>query len=180
MNSLIPDISVIIPTYNRDEFVTKAVDSVLSQSYTSYELIVVDDGSTDNTREVLKPYMDRISYIYQENAGVSAARNAGIMAASGRWIAFLDSDDTWMPDKLARQIQCLGNQGVKVCFTNYKLSTDQDSVQDIHRIPRKCSFDEKKYSDALELVIAGPIELFVQTMLVARRSLEQAGFFRVY
>ena len=85
-------ISVIIPTYNRAKHVTKAIDSVLAQSYTDYEIIVVDDGSTDNTRKALEPYTNNIKYIYQPNAGVSSARNNGIKSAQGQWIAFLDSD----------------------------------------------------------------------------------------
>ncbi len=100
----IPNVSVIIPTYNRAKFVTKAIDSVLAQTYSDYEIMVVDDGSTDNTREVLVPYMDKIIYIYQENAGVSAARNTGIRDTSGQWIAFLDSDDEWLAEKLAIQM----------------------------------------------------------------------------
>jgi len=100
-------VSVIIPTYNRAALVTKAIDSVLAQTYCDYEIIVVDDGSTDNTKEVLQPYMDRIHYIYQENAGVSAARNRGIMEAKGQWIAFLDSDDRWLPEKLYIQISAI-------------------------------------------------------------------------
>jgi len=99
-----PRVSVIIPTYNRARFVTKAIDSVLAQTYTDYEIIVIDDGSSDNTREILGPYMDKIQYIYQENAGASAARNPGISAATGEWVAFLDSDDEWLPEKLSIQM----------------------------------------------------------------------------
>ncbi len=98
-----PKVSIIIPTYNRAEYVTQAIDSVLAQTYTDYEIIVVDDGSTDKTKEELLPYMDKIRYIYQENAGVSAARNTGIKIAKGEWLAFLDSDDEWLPEKLKNQ-----------------------------------------------------------------------------
>ena len=100
-----PLVSVIIPTYNRAGFVTKAVDSVLCQTFTDYELIVVDDGSTDATKERLEQYADQIIYIYQNNSGVSAARNAGITIARGEWLAFLDSDDEWRSDYLATQIR---------------------------------------------------------------------------
>ena len=99
-----PKISVIIPTHNRARYVSEAIDSVLAQTYSDYEVIVVDDGSTDDTRFVLQSYGDKIRYIYQPNAGVSAARNHGITEARGDWIAFLDSDDIWFPGKLAEHI----------------------------------------------------------------------------
>jgi glycosyltransferase involved in cell wall biosynthesis len=98
------DISVIIPTFNRQDFILRAVSSVLAQKGVNFELIVVDDGSSDKTREFLLPFMDRITYIYQENSGVSAARNTGIRQAKGDLIAFLDSDDEYLPGKLSAQI----------------------------------------------------------------------------
>lgn len=96
-------ISVIIPTYNRAAFVGEAVDSVLAQSSLPGEVIVVDDGSKDDTRSVLSVHSDRIRYVGQLHRGVSAARNHGIALARGEWLAFLDSDDLWLPDKLAAQ-----------------------------------------------------------------------------
>jgi len=101
-------VSVIIPTYNRREYVQEAIDSVLAQTYPHYEIIVVDDGSTDGTGDVLKAkYGDRIRYVWQENQGESAARNRGIEMARGEYIAFLDSDDLWMPEKLEKQVAFL-------------------------------------------------------------------------
>jgi len=99
-----PLISVIIPTYNHGQFVTQAVDSVLQQTLHPLEVIVVDDGSTDETREKLRCYGERIRYIYQTNQHLSAARNTGIKLARGEWVAFLDSDDMWHPQKLERQL----------------------------------------------------------------------------
>jgi glycosyltransferase involved in cell wall biosynthesis len=99
-----PKVSVVIPTYNRSEMLREAVDSVLAQEFREFELIVVDDGSTDNTPRVLEAYGDDIRYFRQDNKGVSAARNRGIDLASGTLIAFLDSDDLWLPQKLARQM----------------------------------------------------------------------------
>jgi glycosyltransferase involved in cell wall biosynthesis len=96
-----PAVSVIIPTYNRAKLVCEAIDSVLAQTFTDYEVIVVDDGSTDGTGELLKAhYGERIRYVYQKNAGCSAARNRGSAASRGHWLAFLDSDDLWLPEKL--------------------------------------------------------------------------------
>jgi glycosyltransferase involved in cell wall biosynthesis len=94
--------SIIIPSYNRANHLPKAIESVLAQSFTDWELIIVDDGSTDNTREIVASYNDpRIKYIYQENAERSAARNNGVRNAKGEWICFLDSDDTFCEDHLA-------------------------------------------------------------------------------
>jgi len=98
-----PFVSVIIPTYNRSWSLREAIDSVLAQDRCRFELIVVDDGSTDDTPEQLRSYGDRLTVVRQENRGVSAARNTGIRHASGSLIAFLDSDDQWLPDKLHRQ-----------------------------------------------------------------------------
>ena len=100
-----PKVSVIIPTFNRNQMLKEAIDTVLSQEYQGVELIVVDDGSTDGTTEYLETYGQHLSVIQQQNRGVSAARNAGIAAASGRYIAFLDSDDLWLPQKLRQQVQ---------------------------------------------------------------------------
>jgi glycosyltransferase involved in cell wall biosynthesis len=98
-------VSVIIPTYNRGWTIGEAVDSVLAQDYRDFELIVVDDGSADNTSQVLDAYRGTIKVFRQENKGVSAARNRGIAEASGRFIAFLDSDDLWLPQKLSTQVE---------------------------------------------------------------------------
>jgi glycosyltransferase involved in cell wall biosynthesis len=100
-----PLVTVIIPTYNRGWIIQEAIDSVLDQDFNDYELIVVDDGSDDNTREVLRAYGKTITVLHQSNRGVSAARNRGIAEAAGRLIAFLDSDDLWLPRKLTTQVK---------------------------------------------------------------------------
>jgi glycosyltransferase involved in cell wall biosynthesis len=111
--------SVIIPTYNRAKFVTKAVDSVLRQTFKDYEIIVVDDGSTDTTTQALEQYGRAITVVYQVNSGVSTARNTGIRKANGQWIAFLDSDDEWKENYLARQWeQISSNPNVVAIITN--------------------------------------------------------------
>jgi len=101
MNSLV---SVIIPVYNCSKYILSAIDSVLEQTYKNYELIVVDDGSTDNTADVVLKYKDKIKYILQDNGGVSKARNTGINNANGSYIAFLDADDVWEKNKLEIQM----------------------------------------------------------------------------
>jgi glycosyltransferase involved in cell wall biosynthesis len=95
-----PHVSVIIPTFNRADLVTEAVDSILAQTWTDLEIVVIDDGSEDDTREILAPYTDRIRYIRQENRGLAGARNRGIEESRGRYLAFLDSDDLFEPELL--------------------------------------------------------------------------------
>lgn len=98
-------VSVIIPTYNSGQYIRQAIDSVLAQTYQDFEIIVVDDGSTDNTADLLNPYQDRIRYIYQENKRLSGARNTGIRIAQGEYLAFLDADDIFLPHKLETQVK---------------------------------------------------------------------------
>jgi glycosyltransferase involved in cell wall biosynthesis len=98
-----PRVSVIVPVYNGERFLAETIDSILAQTYPSCELIVVDDGSTDRTRAIASSYPS-VQYIYQANAGTAAARNRGIEVARGEFLAFLDADDLWMPDKLSVQM----------------------------------------------------------------------------
>lgn len=99
-----PQISIIIPAYNCDRYIGQAIESILNQTYSAYEIIVVDDGSQDKTRDALKPYSEQIHYVYQENQGVSVARNHGLNLARGEFIVFLDADDTFLPNKLTTQL----------------------------------------------------------------------------
>lgn len=109
-----PKVSIIVPTYNRAKYVTEAIDSILAQTFLDFELIVIDDGSTDNTKDVLNRYGDRIIYIYQTNSGVGTARNVGIRHARGEWLAFLDSDDIWLPEYLSCQMD-RAKQEPRIC-----------------------------------------------------------------
>ena len=112
-------ISVIVPTYNRAQQLPRALDSILCQSCSPKEIIVVDDGSTDETSALMTSEYPEIVFIQQQNTGVSSARNVGIKRASGDWIAFLDSDDEWLPEKLEIQMKALyENPGEKICHTN--------------------------------------------------------------
>ncbi|VXD18796.1 Glycosyl transferase [Planktothrix serta PCC 8927] len=105
-----PRISVVIPAYNCDRYIGQAVESILNQTYSADEIIVVDDGSQDNTRQVLQPYSDSIRYVYQPNQGVSVARNQGLSLARGEFIVFLDADDIFLPDKLETQLAIFEKQ----------------------------------------------------------------------
>lgn len=115
-----PLVSVIIPCYNNARHIATSIDSVLSQDYPSLEIIVVNDGSTDNSIEVLNQYADRIKLLTQENQGPAAARNTGIKAARGDYIAFNDGDDIWLPGKINAQIQYLENTPqTGLCYTSW-------------------------------------------------------------
>ena len=101
-----PLVSVVLPTYNCARFLPESVGAVLSQTYTHYEVIVVDDGSTDNTKDVLNPFMQKIRYIkLEQNKGLPVARNTGIQSARGKYVAFIDADDLWLPEKLQTDIE---------------------------------------------------------------------------
>ncbi|MBN2018002.1 MAG: glycosyltransferase [Candidatus Cloacimonetes bacterium] len=103
-------VSVVIPTYNCADYITEAVDSVLNQTYKEIEVVVIDDGSTDQTKHILSVYNDKIMYLYQENHGVAVARNKGIEVSNGDYISFLDSDNKWLPDLLADSVAILENK----------------------------------------------------------------------
>jgi len=115
-----PLVSVVIPVYNSAEYIVETIKSALAQHYKPFEVIVVDDGSTDNTKDLLEPYLHRISYLYKENGGPASARNTGVNNAKGEYIAFLDADDLWMPEKLARQMDVFNqDKSIGLVHTQY-------------------------------------------------------------
>ncbi len=117
-------VSIIMPSYNTAKFISETIGSVLAQTYPNWELIIVDDCSTDNTDEVVKPYLSdpRISYIKNDkNSGAAVSRNRALREARGKWIAFLDSDDLWHPEKLEKQIEFMEKNGYKFTYTDYKI-----------------------------------------------------------
>lgn len=123
-------VSVIIPTYECAKYVNRAVESVLNQTHTNVEIIVVDDGSTDNTLEVLKPNLKRIIYIYQPNKGLASARNRGLIEAKGDYIAFLDADDKWLPEKIELQISCCETiDNVHMVFTDFSAFDESGYIE---------------------------------------------------
>lgn len=122
-------VSVIIPTYNRAHMIKRSAESVLNQSYSNLELIIVDDGSTDNTEEIVKSINDnRVRYIKQHNQGACAARNNGINCAKGVFIAFQDSDDVWHPKKLEIQLDILKKNRVDLCFCRMAINGDVKKI----------------------------------------------------
>jgi len=127
------EISVVIPTYNHARFLAQAIESALSQTYPVCEVIVVDDGSTDNTREIVAGFGDRVRYIYQDNSGPSRARNRGIREARFPWIALLDSDDWWLPEKLRLQTEALERDPGAVLVYSSVYWVRQDGTWELRR-----------------------------------------------
>ena len=121
-----PRVSVVIPTFNRASILGNAIESVLSQTYDSYEIIIVDDGSTDDTSSVVTKFnSSRINYLYQENKGRSSARNKALSLANGEYIAFLDSDDKFYPQKLELQVTLLdSNPAFGMSYTSARVSDE--------------------------------------------------------
>ena len=170
-----PLVSVIIPTYNRNVYICDAIDSVLTQTYKNIEVVVVDDGSTDNTRDILFRYGSKINCIFQENAGPSAARNNGIRQSNGELIAFLDSDDVWLPEKLYHQVKLIEqsqNIGLVGCGF-YKINTSGEITSD--PIIQREYNDQKKFF--VELLIRNIISGGTSGSLIRRKCFDKVGLF---
>jgi glycosyltransferase involved in cell wall biosynthesis len=169
-----PRISVIIPTYNRAQYVGEAVASVLGQTYKAHDIVVVDDGSTDTTSEVLDPYMDEIHYIYQSNQGVAVARNRGLAAATGELFAFLDADDVWLPEKLERQVHCLAqNPGAGLVHTNCLILHGDTGLRSVNpALQALQSYEGRCYS---QLFFGNPI--WASSVVIRRECLNCVGVF---
>jgi len=165
-----PAVSVIIPTFNRRKFVREAIDSVLAQDFDDFELIVVDDGSTDGTAEALADYGNRIRLIRQSNRGVSAARNTGIRASEAPLIALLDSDDLWRAGKLTAQTAFLrAHPDVLICQTE-EIWVRNGLRVNPRRKHRKPSGDI--FARSLELCLVSP-----SAVMMRRRLLDEVGLF---
>jgi len=175
-----PKVSVVIPTYNRGNCIGEAVQSILAQTYQASEIIVVDDGSTDDTEAALAWCRNQIRYVYQRNAGVAAARNTGMRLARSQWIAFLDSDDQWFVDKLAVQMQQLAAQPQAVCHVCNLLIERSAATADIDLF----SLCQNRQLTAEAVVVTQPLltvlhgNCFVQAAVVRRDVLATVGGFR--
>jgi glycosyltransferase involved in cell wall biosynthesis len=176
-----PRVSVVIPTYNRAARVQRAIDSVLAQTVGDVEVIVVDDGSTDETPRVLAGYGPRIRALRQANLGVSAARNAGIAHARGHWIALLDSDDEWLPDKLEQQLRLVeaAAGSIGVCFTDCTLVGDGAAEDTLFGVASfRCDSPASPIvADATAAVISRLHVIHTSSLLIERRLLEPAPAF---
>ncbi len=159
-----PIVSVVIPTYNRGWIIKEAIASVLAQTFPEFELIVVDDGSTDNTPKLLDAY-EEIIVISQVNKGVSAARNRGIAAASGKYIAFLDSDDLWLPEKLFVQLAFFqANPEALVCQTQETWIRNGQRIYPKHRHQKQSGLF---FERSLELCLVSPSAVMMKKDLFA-------------
>ncbi len=148
-----PFFSVIIPSYNRAHLIAATIRSVLSQSFNDWELILIDDGSSDNTKDVLGSFVDdRVKYFYQENAERSAARNNGILKATGKFICFLDSDDVWLPHHLQTMYTAIEKNSFKpaLYFTVVRWCFDGGRKQDVF-------FDSPENKNPIEYIIRNQI-----------------------
>lgn len=165
-----PLVSVIIPTFNRCEVLERAVRSVLGQTWRDFELIVVDDGSTDGTTELLERFDGQLRCLRQENRGVSAARNLGIAQSSGQLAAFLDSDDEWLPEKLSRQVERFdGQKPLFVCHT------DELWLREAREVPQKAIHSKQSgrfFERALERCLISP-----SSVMISRQLLDSVGWF---
>ena len=179
-------ISAIIPTYNNAEFIEEAINSILAQSHPVDEIIVIDDGSSDNTEtliQTIRQKTDKLSYIKQHNQGPSAARNHGIEIANGDWIAFLDADDRWPKDKIALQIAALQREPSLQLISGDMAETDQqgnvlvDSVLAKHQLLEPFqSLAGRPLNNALTALVNKNF-IPTGTVLVKRSALNQAGGF---
>jgi glycosyltransferase involved in cell wall biosynthesis len=175
-----PLVTTIIPTYNRAALVCEAIESVRRQTYPNLEIVVVDDGSSDGTASALAAYGDAIRVIKQNNSGPSAARNRGIAAAKGVFVAFLDSDDVWHPSKLARQIDLLQRAGPSVhcCLSNALVErpggiSGTTTFEHAGLVP---ACQEGIWSNVTE-ILSTRFVMFTQMVAIRRAALERVGGF---
>ena len=165
-----PKISVVIPTHNRAKYICEAIDSALSQTYKDFEIIVVDDGSTDNTKSVLIKYGDRIRYFHQQAKGQSAARNFGIREAKGEYVAFLDSDDVWLPSKLETYLNYF-NSNTKIPFICAKMGVINEKGK---KITGKLKPEHEPGTDFRTIIEKGSCS--TSTFMVKRDILDSIRF----
>jgi glycosyltransferase involved in cell wall biosynthesis len=170
-----PRVSVIIPTFNCARFLGRALKSVYEQIYADYEVIVADDGSTDETRQVVSPYDGRITYLYQANRGMSSARNLALSKANGEFIAFLDADDMWYPSKLDRQVAFLDTH--RECGLVHSDVTVIDEMDRVlhHRFNRETRREVPQGHCAMFLLRHCHIQ--VPSVVERRDCLEKTGLF---
>jgi glycosyltransferase involved in cell wall biosynthesis len=176
------NVSVVIPVCNGERFVGAALRSVLEQSFPPLETIVVDDGSTDATRSVVRQFGERVRYCYEPHRGVAAARNRGVAIARGEWIAFLDADDQWYPDKLVSQVDYLRQvPEVGMVYSDFALTNESGAIIEIDALAKQWRIDRRNpsYPEGHLVAVAfdGQPFPYPSTTLVRRDVLVKAGGF---
>lgn len=174
---MMPKVSVIIPTHNRAKYMEKAIKSVLNQTYKNYEIIVVDDGSTDKTEKIAKKYVKKhkrkVRYIYQKNKGPSAARNTGIGNAKGKYIAFLDSDDEFLPKKLKKQMSFVKRRpNCRFLYTWYYNSNKNGKIDRKRRTKRYGSKEALQYK-----LYTRQFTIRTSTVMIEKKVFKKTGLF---
>ena len=173
-----PTVSVIIPTYNRGHCLHDAINSVLAQSFQDFELIVVDDGSTDETSHIVEAYGQYLKLIRQANAGAASARNTGIMASQGQWVAFLDSDDLWEPDKLEVQMEDLqANPTVVAHMVDARIVISDRNHPSLFEMRRLVAEFTKQPFRARPLCDVLMSPFVTPSWILHRHTIEAAGYF---
>ncbi len=186
-----PKVSVIIPTYNRAKFLPRALESVLRQTYRDFEIIIVDDGSTDNTKEIVESYINlqtrqpvnplTIRYVYQENKGPGAARNTGIKQARGEYIAFLDSDDMWSQERLEKTVNYIEIHNFDwVCTASYRvMETNGEKEKEPYYIQSDFLDSSGKELNLLKngLFFFSSVPIYLISLLIRKNCFEKVGFF---
>jgi len=177
-----PKVSVIIPTYNCQEFIGRSMGSVLGQTFQDFELIIVDDGSTDNTKEIVKDFLKkdkRIRYIYQENSGGPAKpMNTGILTSRGEFIAFLDSDDEWLPAKLEKQLELFKNsfnKNLGLVSCNYNILSIEKNSQKILGEYKTPNFPSR--NETFQKLLRDCFILSESSVLTKKKILDKVGLF---
>ncbi|EEF62373.1 glycosyltransferase family 2 protein [Pedosphaera parvula] len=173
-------VSAIIPTYNRARTIGSTLESVLSQTWKELEVIVVDDGSTDDTAAVVAGYGDRVRLIRQRNQGPSVARNTGIKASKGEIVSFLDSDDSWLPEKTARQVNLMQRTagfGVECCVCNARMVYATQTINSFDVADLRPESPEGVWTNPAQ-VLMDRFLFFNQVVAVRRELLERTGYFR--
>lgn len=167
-----PKVSVIIPAYNIAPYLPEAIESVLRQTYQDFEILVVDDGSTDNTVEVASHYAPRVKLVIKDNGGPASARNAGMRQAAGEYIAFLDGDDSWVPDKLAEQVELLDtNPAIGLVFGRAQMFRQSENARQLGEI---IGYTE---TPTLGFLLLGNF-IPAQTVLFRLTCLDQVGYMK--
>ena len=164
----ITNVSIIMPAYNSSRWISDSIQSILDQYYEQWELLIVDDGSTDNTKNIVKDFLndERIKYYYQENYGPALARNFGISKASGKYLAFLDSDDLWKPNKLQLQFNYL-NKNSDCCLIHTNYSTFESNIQTSKNFQQTLWFSNWDENERLLMFdTIGTLTVLTETQLI--------------